>query len=496
MPIIDGRSARNFPKPWTGLTVTAAMTSQATGFQLESGVLHEFDTVPSGGAATLPNPVEVGREVTVSNNGSNALLIYPQSGGTINAGSTNADVSLAAGSSVTYWATTLLNWQNKQTSSAGSSGTVTSVTFTGDGVSTAATASSPAVTTSGTNTATPATASANTVVAGPATGSPAALAQRALVAADLPTVPLSGLATISTLNVVANTTGGTAAPAGVTLSALFDAAIDNAQGDLVYRGASTWGKLVAGGTAGQLLQTGGSGANPSWATSNFTIDQTNLCPKWTAISDPGTPAAGDRWLSSTIGRFAQCRAAGWNVLDDGTFFRCGSCTALSNFTGPSSLFGSPTNSWGSLTIPANMLKVGDVIELWAIGNFGVNSTSITFAPTFLMGSTAVVGNTATVVNGTNTTQNLLWGSLYGAIVQIYITAIGSSGGALGLGFSAFYHAAGATTGLSYTSGTDAGTGTPITINTTNSLAMDYQITCSVANANSNMQISAARWRIG
>lgn len=40
--------------------------------------------------------------------------------------------------------------------------------------------------------------------------------------------------------------------------------VDNeAQGDILYRDASLWARLGAG-TAGQLLQSGGAGANPSW----------------------------------------------------------------------------------------------------------------------------------------------------------------------------------------------------------------------------------------
>src|ERR1700677_1176597 len=70
-----------------------------------------------------------------------------------------------------------------QPGGGGGSGTVTSVTFTGDGILDSATPST-AVPTSGTVTATPITQSANTVLAGPATGSAANPAFRALVAAD------------------------------------------------------------------------------------------------------------------------------------------------------------------------------------------------------------------------------------------------------------------------------------------------------------------------
>src|SRR5208282_1781300 len=49
-----------------------------------------------------------------------------------------------------------------------------------------------------------------------------------------------GLATVPTLNILANTTGGTAAPSGVTLSAMMDAAFGSTLGDTLIRGSSVW----------------------------------------------------------------------------------------------------------------------------------------------------------------------------------------------------------------------------------------------------------------
>lgn len=40
---------------------------------------------------------------------------------------------------------------------------------------------------------------------------------------------------------------------------------DEAQGDIIYRGASAYARLAAG-TAGSILQSGGAAANPSWIT--------------------------------------------------------------------------------------------------------------------------------------------------------------------------------------------------------------------------------------
>ena len=50
-----------------------------------------------------------------------------------------------------------------------------------------------------------------------------------------------------------------------TMSLSFES---QAQGDIIYRGASNWARLATG-TAGQLLQAGGASANPSWIS---TID--------------------------------------------------------------------------------------------------------------------------------------------------------------------------------------------------------------------------------
>ncbi len=60
-------------------------------------------TVGSNTGVVLPTPV-FPSTVSIYNAGANALSIYPQSGGKINNGPANASVSLAAGASVSYWA--------------------------------------------------------------------------------------------------------------------------------------------------------------------------------------------------------------------------------------------------------------------------------------------------------------------------------------------------------------------------------------------------------
>jgi hypothetical protein len=73
------------------------------------------------------------------------------------------------------------------------------------------------------------------------------------------------LAAIASHDVLANTTSGSAAPTATTVTALLDAALGSTQGDVLYRSASAW-TVLAPGTSGQVLQSGGAAANPSWHT--------------------------------------------------------------------------------------------------------------------------------------------------------------------------------------------------------------------------------------
>lgn len=60
--------------------------------------------------------------------------------------------------------------------------------------------------------------------------------------------------------------GGAYTPQDLTADRVITFAIaSEAQGDLVYRGASAWTRLGAG-TAGNVLKTGGAGADPAWGT--------------------------------------------------------------------------------------------------------------------------------------------------------------------------------------------------------------------------------------
>jgi hypothetical protein len=84
-----------------------------------------------------------------------------------------------------------------------------------------------------------------------------------------------GLASISTGNVLANTSGISAAPSATTPTSVLDV-IGSTQGSVLYRGASVWTALTPG-TNGQFLQTTGAGSTPQWNT---------------AVTGPGSAVSG------------------------------------------------------------------------------------------------------------------------------------------------------------------------------------------------------------
>lgn len=68
----------------------------------------------------------------------------------------------------------------------------------------------------------------------------------------------------ATSRVIGRKSSGSGDAEECTLSDILDFVGSAAQGDILYRGASTWTRLAAG-TSGHYLKTLGSGANPEWA---------------------------------------------------------------------------------------------------------------------------------------------------------------------------------------------------------------------------------------
>jgi len=122
-----------------------------------------------------------------------------------------------------------------------------------------------------------------------------------------------------------------------------------AQGDLLYRNATTWTALPPG-TSGQILSTGGTGANPGWIN-NFTLDTFGTAQgdilyrgasAWTVLT-PGTSgqilqtngaSANPTWVTPATGAAgANPTAQVGSITINGsatTFMRSDAAPALAN----------------------------------------------------------------------------------------------------------------------------------------------------------------------
>lgn len=156
------------------------------------------------------------------------------------------------------------------------------------------------------------------------------------------------LAAIPTLTLLANVSGVSATPAGATLSTVLDAVLGTARGSLLRRGATAW-TVLAPGSSGQYLQSGGSGADLTWntpvgagtvttvntgagltggpITSTGTLDLAPIATARLLANVSGSSAAPtatslsavlDNALGSGQGQIIYRGAAGWAALGAGT----------------------------------------------------------------------------------------------------------------------------------------------------------------------------------
>lgn len=174
------------------IAVTASGTiqlSRAASIVAGNNLGMGFNTVTTSGGNTavqLMDSFPVGRSTFVNVTSATSALVYPPDGCTIQGGSLNAAITVGQNSPVQIFRVSRTAFIGlTAVTSTGGTGTVTSVTFTGDGTVLSSTPSA-AVTTSGTLSASLATQAANRVLAGPTTGAAAAPTFRALVVDDLP----------------------------------------------------------------------------------------------------------------------------------------------------------------------------------------------------------------------------------------------------------------------------------------------------------------------
>jgi hypothetical protein len=255
-----------------------------------------------------------------------------------------------------------------------------------------------------------------------------------------------------------------------------------------------------GGTpGGSNTQVQFNNSSAFGGTANLIISATGT-PNTPAIADPSTPIQGDLWLSSSSLNLVHCRIVDGSsnrflVREDGTFFSCGACTALSSFTASASLLQSPASVKGSLTIPANVLNtVGQCVEFVFGGWISCTNASPTITLELLLGGIVIATSGATTVFASTALTEGLFYSGYLLPIQIWVVSTGSSGTVNGFGSAGVQHSAGGIAGV-FLSASVAGLYAPVTINMTQANAIDFQIAYSASNASNAAQITTAQARI-
>lgn len=268
------------------------------------------------------------------------------------------------------------------------------------------------------------------------------------------------LSAIGSGDVAGNNTGSSGVPTDSTLTSLFDLAFGNAQGDILYRGATGW-TVLAPGSSGNVLATQGASANPHWVAAGsgtvssvgFTGDGYiyNASVTGSPVTTTGTftPTQHTHTANSVAGALTATTLSDLSVPScstassalswtSGTGFGCNSSITAStnaNLTGPVTSVGNATSVAGAA---AGKVYAGATPSFTFTPVLGVNASS---AGTLGLANGNTSGTTITLQNLGNVTTGYNW--------NFPITA-GSSGNLLASG-------GGSSTSMTWDTTTGSGT---------------------------------------
>lgn len=200
-----------------------------------------------------------------------------------------------------------------------------------------------------------------------------------------------------------------------------------------------------------------------------------------------SPGPGDLWFpSSDQGTFSIGRASGQARLG-GCIFSCGSCTAIANLAVATSVFGSPTNAKGSLTIPAGTLAPGNLLRWYLTGVFSTTASAPTIAFNVLLNGATILGSIAANTFGAAAnTSRLVY---VGQQNYISILSVGSSATAAGISIINLSQVSGGTVTAQCAPG-GSSVAPSATFNSATNALFDITVTWGTANASNSFQITS------
>jgi len=296
-----------------------------------------------------------------------------------------------------------------QASGGGGGGTVTSVAIT---VPSDQTVSGSPVTSTGTLAITDNTQSANTVKAGPATGSPATPTYRALVAADIPAIPESGVTNLVTdlaAKVPTSRTISTTAPltGGGDLSANRTLDISDFVGDSGSGGVR--GTVPAPGAgdaaAGKYLKADGTFAVPPGTGAGAVTSVALTVPSWLTVSGSPVTSTGTLAVTATSGEPANQVLA----TPDGTTGAVGLRALVARDLPPVPTLAKYTASWTSqtsVTVTHNLGTTSVLVQVYDSAGVQSAPQSITITSSSVVTLAFGAAFTGSVVVIAPVTQNL------------------------------------------------------------------------------------------
>ncbi|CEF48251.1 unnamed protein product [uncultured bacterium] len=114
-------------------------------------------------------------------------------------------------------------------------------------------------------------------------------------------LPAGGLPSIPGHTMLANAGGSTAAASATSMSAMLDASFGATRGGLMARGAAAW-QYLAPGAAGQVLTSGGAGADLTWTTPTSGGAESTIVAE-SSVSTATTAAWGTNYVATGTSSF-------------------------------------------------------------------------------------------------------------------------------------------------------------------------------------------------